>query len=117
VNFSVRCRTCDHELVVTDKQLGKSTRCPGCSSVIKLPAPVGLGPKLKAPPPVNSAGVSRDAKKLPTFAMACPACGARMRLLDKYYGTIVRCPDCNEPFQAGEGPVEEPGGESSSDDE
>ena len=62
----------------------------------------------KAPPPVGPGEAKREAKKLPTFPMACPACGARMRLLEKYYGTIVRCPDCNKPFQAGEGRIEEP---------
>jgi hypothetical protein len=68
---------------------------------MQLPEPVGLGPKLKAPPPADLTRGKPESKPLPTFAMACPACGVRMRLLEKYYGTIVRCPDCNEPFQAG----------------
>jgi ribosomal protein S27E len=37
---------------------------------------------------------------MPSFTTACPACGATLRLLDKYRGTEVQCPDCGEPFVA-----------------
>jgi hypothetical protein len=37
---------------------------------------------------------------MPSFTTACRACGATLRLLDKYRGTKVQCPDCGEPFTA-----------------
>jgi predicted nucleic acid-binding Zn ribbon protein len=107
VNISIACTACGHELLVTKKQLGKTAQCPACSALIQLPAPVDLGPRLKAPPPVDPTRAKPEAKSLPTFAMACPACGVRMRLLEKYRDSIVRCPDCNEPFKA-EKPIPAP---------
>jgi DNA-directed RNA polymerase subunit RPC12/RpoP len=100
VNISVQCPDCGHKLTVTNEQLGKTGRCPACSALIDMPAALDLGPKLKAPPPADLSRGKPEAQTLPTFAMACPACGVRMRLLEKYRGTIVRCPDCNEPFTA-----------------
>jgi hypothetical protein len=107
VDISIQCRACGHKLLITKNQLGHKGRCPVCSAVMRLPSPVDLGPRLKEPPPVDPTRARPEAQSLPSFAMACPACHARMRLLEKYRGTVVRCPDCNEPFTA-EVVVEEP---------
>jgi DNA-directed RNA polymerase subunit RPC12/RpoP len=109
VNRSVQCQACGHKLLFANEQLGKTSRCPACSALINLPAAVDLGPRLKATPPVDLTRGKPESKAVPTFAMACPACGVRMRLLEKYRGSIVRCPDCNEPFTA-ELPVKKPAG-------
>ena len=98
MDISIECRSCGNKLLVTKKQLGRKGRCPVCAAVIQLPAPVDLGPRLKEPPPVDPTRGKPESQTLPTFAMACPGCHARMRLLEKYRGTVVRCPDCNEPF-------------------
>jgi hypothetical protein len=100
VNISIRCRECGHELLVTNRQLGKTGRCPACAALIELPEPVDLGPTLKTPPPADLSRGKPEAKPLPTFGLTCPKCGVRMRLLEKYRGSIVRCPDCDEPFTA-----------------
>ncbi len=102
--FSIHCRVCDRSLLVKGEQLGTAARCPGCGTVIQLPAPVPLGPNLKPPPPVKRADVKPESKPLPSFAQNCPACGARLRLLEKYRGVAVQCPDCNEAFVAGSPP-------------
>jgi hypothetical protein len=100
VEISVECLICGNKLLVTKKQLGHKGRCPVCSTIIRLPEPVGLGPRLKEPPPADLTHGKPESQSLPSFAMACPACHTRMRLLEKYRGTVVRCPDCNEPFVA-----------------
>jgi uncharacterized CHY-type Zn-finger protein len=100
MDISIECRSCGHKLTVTKRQLGHMAQCPECSAAIQLPAPVDLGPRLKVPPPVEPGYGKPEAKSLPSFGIACPACHTRMRLLEKYRGTIVRCPDCNEPFTA-----------------
>jgi hypothetical protein len=35
-----------------------------------------------------------------SFTTGCPACGATLRLLEKYRGTQVKCPDCGKAFAA-----------------
>jgi DNA-directed RNA polymerase subunit M/transcription elongation factor TFIIS len=100
MEFSIECQSCGQPLTVTKRQLGRIAKCPVCSAEMKLPEPVDLGPRLKATPPVNPAGGKREAKSLPSFGISCPSCHTRMRLLEKYRGTVVRCPDCNEPFTA-----------------
>jgi predicted RNA-binding Zn-ribbon protein involved in translation (DUF1610 family) len=102
MQIEVKCQACGRLLIAKAKQLGKTVRCPACAATMTLPAPVALGPRLKSPPPVDPVHEKREAKPLPSFAMACPSCGSKLRLLEKYRGVVVTCPDCDQPFTAEE---------------
>ena len=100
MSFTILCQECGHSFAVAKDQFSQVAHCPICSAGVQLPRAVGLGPKLTAPPPADLSHGKPEAKSKPSFPMACPACGVRMRLLEKYRDTLVRCPDCNEPFMA-----------------
>lgn len=42
-----------------------------------------------------------------SIAVACPACGSQMKILAKYAGQRIKCPDCGKPLTVPEAPRHE----------
>jgi hypothetical protein len=46
-------------------------------------------------------------RPLMSISVACPTCGGKLKVLDKYAGQRVKCPDCGKPLDVPEVPPEE----------
>jgi DNA-directed RNA polymerase subunit RPC12/RpoP len=42
-----------------------------------------------------------------SISVACPTCGSKFRVLEKYAGNKMKCPDCGKPFAVPDTDVKE----------
>ncbi len=97
--IQLKCHACQKTLQVADSAAGKKARCPGCQSLVDIPAAASqttnTAPASKTVP--SSAPVSNPVSTPPSpvkVRISCQACGKLLQVSSTAAGKSVRCPGC-----------------------
>lgn len=93
--IQLRCSSCQKVLQVADSAAGKKARCPGCQSIIDIPA--ASSPPASATPvakPKQVAEPVKTAASSSSIKVTCQSCGKVLQAPSSAAGKGVRCPGC-----------------------
>jgi len=98
--IQLRCSSCQKVLQVADSSAGKKARCPGCQSMIDIPAassPAASSPAASPTPiakPKQAAEPVKTAASSSTIKVTCASCGKVLQAPSSAAGKGLRCPGC-----------------------
>lgn len=95
MSIQLQCQSCQKILKVDDSAAGKKARCPGCQSLIDIPAAVSSSVSDK---PVANPKQPHEPAKSGTSSspvkVTCQSCGKVLQAPGHARGKAVRCPGC-----------------------
>ncbi len=87
--IALSCHTCGKQLKAKDESAGKKIKCPGCATVLSVPA---LEEPAEAPPPPPPSAAAKP------IVLSC-GCGKKFQVKAELAGKAVKCPACQKPVK------------------
>ena len=109
--IQLQCSSCQKVLQVADSAAGKKARCPGCQSMIDIPAassPAASSPAASVAPVAKPKQVAEPVKTTASSSsikVTCPSCGKVLQAPNSAAGKGVRCPGCQSVVKIPQGSV------------
>lgn len=109
MSIAFKCTSCGKALRAAPENAGKKIKCPGCATVVPIPAANGgasaAPPKPAAKPASKPAPAAASKTPPPPTTPApgavatCTACGAKVRTKPEWAGKAIKCPKCQAPIK------------------
>lgn len=97
MSIAFKCTNCGRGLRANPEMAGKRTKCPGCATILTIPAGGDAAP---APAPAPKPAAKPAAPAPAPAPAAAPAamvtcdCGAKIRTKPEWAGKTIKCPKC-----------------------
>ncbi len=94
MSIAFKCTTCGRGLKANPEMSGKKTKCPGCATVLTIPADSAHASASDTGKPVAS-------QTMPTAGaiLTCDSCGTKVRSKPEWAGKAIKCPKCQEKIK------------------
>ena len=89
------CTNCGRTLRANPEMAGKRTKCPGCATILTIPAAEAAAPAAKlAPKPAAAPTAPPAPATVPAGGVVTCECGSKIRTKPEWAGKTIKCPKC-----------------------